>query len=88
VDFTCRKCAIGGATCLLRFSKSPKPRYKYERWKTPEGGISDHCVDVMPRPRPIANPMKETCPAWRDVAGRDRATVERMMKSGDYVYGG
>jgi hypothetical protein len=86
VDFTCRKCAIGGATCLLRFSKSPKPRYKYERWKTPEGGISDHCVDVMPRPRPIKDPSKETCPEWRDNAGNSRAEVEKAMARGEYQY--
>ena len=88
MDFTCRHCALGGETCILRFAKSPKPRFKYEKWKTPDGGIADHCVDMMPRPRKIADPNKETCPSWRDRAGNSRAVVERAMARGEYIYGG
>jgi len=86
MDFHCRHCAIGGETCLLRFSKSPKPVYVFEKWKTPDGGICDHCVDMTPRPRPIADPTRETCEAWRDVAGRDRQTVEKLLAANGYVY--
>ena len=86
MDFVCKRCAIGGETCLLRFSRSPKPKYVYERWKTPDGGIARHCVDIMPRPRPIKDPSKETCPEWRDNAGNSRAEVEKAMARGEYQY--
>ena len=76
---------MGGTHCYLRFSKGV-PHYKYERWKTPDGGIADHCVDMTPRPRPIADPHKESCTSWRDTSGNSRAEVERAIARGEYLY--
>jgi len=69
----------------LRFSKSPKPHYAYNKRQMGEG-IVDVCVGIAPAPRKITNPAKESCPDWRDVAGRDKATVQKLLRDGTYKY--
>ncbi len=85
MDTTCRHCGLGGEFCLLRFSKSPRPHYSYEKRQMGEG-LADVCVGIDPAPRKIANPAKESCPEWRDVAGRDKEAVQKLLRDGTYKY--
>ena len=85
IRFTCRHCGLGGETCLLRFSKSPKPRYDYVKQIIGDR-LVHWCVGVHPAPRAIMHPDKETCPDWRDVAGRSRERVEELLTQGKYTY--
>lgn len=80
----CQSCGLGGESCRLRFSKSPKPKYKYEKRKTGLG-IQDWCVAVHPAPRKIARPEKESCEAWRDPAGNDAEAVRKAIAAGEYA---
>ena len=85
MDTTCKHCGLGGESCYLRFSRSPKPRYVYEGRQMGEG-MASACIAVLPAPRKIADPARESCADWRDVAGRDKATVEKLLRSGEYKF--
>jgi len=82
VTFTprCKSCGLGGESCRLRFSKSPKPHYVYERRKVGLG-LASWCIGVHPAPRKIARPDKDSCPSWRDISGHSADEVRRAMAS-------
>ena len=78
----CKSCGMGGTSCYLRFSKSPKPKYMYEKRQVGLG-IVDWCISVHPAPRKIANPAKERCEAWRDINGNSAEDVRKAMAAGE-----
>ena len=79
----CKSCGLGGSSCYLRFSKSPSPRYKYERRKSGLG-IQDVCIGISPAPRKVNRPDKESCPDWRDASGNDAEAVRQAIAAGEY----
>ena len=80
----CQACGLHGVDgCYLRFSKSPKPQYVYEKRQVGLG-VVDWCVAVFPKPRPVKRPDSDTCEAWRDVAGNSAEEVRRAMAAGEY----
>jgi len=79
----CKSCGLGGESCRLKFSRSPKPVYKYEKRQVGLG-IADVCIAIHPAPRKIARPDKESCPAWADSAGNSAADVRKAMAAGEY----
>lgn len=79
----CKSCGLGGESCRLRFSKSPKPRYVYEHRQVGLGATS-WCIAVHPAPRKIARPDKERCEAWRDASGNSAEDVRKAMAAGEY----
>jgi len=80
----CTSCGLhGDAGCYLRFAKlSHAPVYRYEKRKVGLG-ITDWCIEVLPKPRHVADPDKDACPEWRDAAGRSEVEVRRAMADGE-----
>ena len=62
---TCIDCALReGGACYRRLATSPRIRYRYEKRKVGLG-LTDWCVGMTPRPRPIVHVETESCPHWR-----------------------
>ena len=77
-------CALHGvAGCYLRFSRTPKPRYVYDRRKTQNGSVP-WCIGVHPKPQAVTDAQCAHCPDWRDHASRDAETVRRLIEAGEY----
>jgi hypothetical protein len=77
----CASCGLyGDEGCYRRFAKSHGPKYRYEKRKVGQG-VTPWCVDIMPRPRPIADPQKDSCSDWRDPSGHSEEQVRAAMRA-------
>ena len=85
LHMTCHHCSLGGESCYLKLSKSPKPKFHYEHRKV-GGQTVLWCTGVTPKPREIKDPSRESCHEWRDAAERSKDEVLVLVQRGLYSY--